>query len=236
MLDSEHTVLKSNRLPVVNVFPEDICIFSLDICKFSQAWCYQCLSLSFHNDLKMALLWKLALIIRWFPVSEHPNPFDSQGDSFGQMAQLWTQLGVPAGNDPKHTSKLLLGRRQFPSVMQEHQNKSAACSYSTRGCCLPKHRSSEPHGAVLVKSQHSIIHARFWCRQSSDSNRYKLDSLPGCSRWAQVRWGTWKSSTEGAERCDVRRRCHWCSVFLASELRTWAACSSWKFLTSAMAP
>lgn len=58
----------------------------------------------------------------------------------------------------------------------------------------------------------------------------------GGSGWIQVRRDTWKSSTEGATRWAVRRRCHWCSVFLVSELSTRAACSSWKFLIRDIAP
>lgn len=47
---------------------------------------------------------------------------------------------------------------------------------------------------------------------------------------------TWKSSTEGRFLCSVRRWCHWWSVSRAVELRIRAACSSWKFLISDIAP
>ncbi len=47
---------------------------------------------------------------------------------------------------------------------------------------------------------------------------------------------TWKSSMDGSERWVVRRRCHWWSVSLVSELSALAACSSWKFLIRDIAP
>ncbi|TNN72385.1 hypothetical protein EYF80_017424 [Liparis tanakae] len=50
------------------------------------------------------------------------------------------------------------------------------------------------------------------------------------------RASTWKSSMDGAERCVVRRRCHWRSVSRVSELSTLAACSSWKLRIRDMAP
>lgn len=139
------------------------------------------------------------------------------------------QLEPRRQKNKKHTSLISISLMQLLNIPLE-------------GAPYLKHKTDlDAHAKMLVGTADisyqwglacSFPLLRFGCIW----NWYDLDSLPGCSRRVQVRRDTWKSSTDGAERWAVRRQCHWCRVFLASELSTRAACSSWKFLIRAMAP
>lgn len=80
----------------------------------------------------------------------------------------------------------------------------------------------------LISSKHG---ERYFGHLMSELSKHKC----GDKRLKSVY--TWKSSIEGVERwVDMRRLCHWWSVFLVSELSILAAWSSWKFLMRDMDP